>query len=153
MTIAELNSTLATNPGRPLKFALPSGETIPPHFHITEVGFVKKEFIDCGGKIRTEGKCVLQVWVATDVDHRVNSDKLTAILAHGAPVLPTDALPVEIEYNNPGLTYFPLESAGFDGEALTLQLVHRHTDCLAKDVCGVPDPEGDASCSPGSGCC
>lgn len=153
MTIAELNSALASHPGKSVTFQLPDGETIAPHFHITEVGFVKKEFIDCGGKVRTEGKALLQVWVATDVDHRVDTDKLAAILKHGTPVLPTDALPVEIEYNHPHLSHFPLDRIEETNGALTLLLTNKHTDCLAKDVCGIP-PEGeDACCTPGSGCC
>ena len=154
MTIAELKSFLASHPGKAITFSLPDGSQIPPHFHVTEIGFAKKEFIDCGGKIHTEGKCLLQVWVATDVDHRVDSDKLAQILVHGKPVIPTDALPVEIEYNHPGLTHFPLAAAELDGDnTLTLRLTNKHTDCLAKDVCGVPTEGDDACCTPGGGCC
>jgi hypothetical protein len=153
MTIAELNKTLTQHPGKDLTFLLPDGEKIPAHFHVTEVGFVKKEFIDCGGKIRTEGKCLLQLWVATDTDHRVSSDKLIQILAHGAPVLPSSALPVEIEYNDPGLTHFPLDRIESSDEGMTLRLAHKHTDCLAKDVCGIPTEEDENSCSPGGACC
>jgi len=153
MTIADLKTTLASHPGKSITFRLPDGEAIPPHFHVTEVGFVKKDFIDCGGKIRTEGKCLLQIWVATDTDHRVDSDKLAAILKHGTPVLPTDALPVEIEYNHPGLTHFPLALIEATDTSLTLHLNHQHTDCLAKDVCGIPADGEDACCTPGGGCC
>ena len=153
MTIADLKTTLTSHPGKSVTFQLPDGEKIPPHFHVTDVGFVKKEFIDCGGKIRTEGKCLLQIWVATDVDHRVESDKLAAILKHGAPVLPTDALPVEIEYNHPGLTHFPLDHVEENDGGLTLHLVNNHTDCLAKDVCGIPAEGDDACCTPDGGCC
>ncbi|MDA0766947.1 MAG: DUF6428 family protein [Verrucomicrobia bacterium] len=124
MTIGDLKSTLASHHGKPITIQLPDGETIPPHFHVTEVGFAKKDFIDCGGKIRTEGKCLLQIWVATDTDHRVDGDKLAAILKHGAPVLPTDALPVEIEYNHPGLTHFPLAHFEATNTSLTLHLSH-----------------------------
>ena len=153
MTIADLKSTLASHPGASVTFQLPDGESIPAHFHVTEVGFVKKEFIDCGGKIRTEGKCLLQIWVATDTDHRVNTDTLAKILDHGSPVLPTDALPVEIEYNHPGLTHFPLDLIEASDQGLILHLTHKHTDCLAKDVCGVPEPGEDACCTPGGACC
>jgi hypothetical protein len=30
-----------------------------------------KEFIDCGGTVRSTNACVLQVWVANDVDRRL----------------------------------------------------------------------------------
>ena len=151
MTVTDLKAALAAHPDQPLALVLPDGSTVPPHFHVTEVAFSKKDFIDCGGTIRHEGKAVLQIWVAKDVDHRVNSTSLAKILEHGAPVIPTDALPVEIEYCMPGLTYMKLSEAQPREEALHLILSHLETDCLAKDVCGVT-PSGEA-CEPGSGCC
>lgn len=33
---------------------LPHGTLVPHHFHVTEIGKVKKHFIDCGGNIRNE---------------------------------------------------------------------------------------------------
>ena len=35
-------------------FKLENGSFVPEHFHVTEVGMVIKNFIDCGGVIRTE---------------------------------------------------------------------------------------------------
>ena len=32
-----------------LTFKLPNGTKIPSHFHVTEVGLITREFIDCGG--------------------------------------------------------------------------------------------------------
>ncbi len=151
MTITELKALLAKHPDLPLIINLPEGGIVPPHFHVTEVAFSKKDFIDCGGTIRHEGKCLLQVWVANDLDHRVNSTTLAKILEHGAPVIPTDALPVEIEYCMPGLTHLALTEVAPQDDGLHLQLSHRETDCLAKDVCGIT-PDGEA-CQPGSGCC
>jgi hypothetical protein len=29
-----------------------NGTTVPEHFHVTEVGLITKNFIDCGGKVR-----------------------------------------------------------------------------------------------------
>lgn len=151
MTISDLKAQLAQHPNLSLTINLPDGDTIPPHFHVTEVAFSKKDFIDCGGTIRHEGKCLLQVWVANDVEHRVTSTTLAKILEHGAPVIPTEALPVEIEYCMPGLTYMALTEAALKDGSFHLTLSHLQTDCLAKDVCGVT-PEGNA-CEPGSGCC
>ncbi|MEM9015973.1 MAG: DUF6428 family protein [Verrucomicrobiota bacterium] len=150
MTISELKETLAGHEGKALVFRLPDGESIPPHFHVTEIGFVRKEFIDCGGTVRTEGKCLLQVWVANDVDHRVDVGKLLQIMEHGKPVLPMAALPIEIEYEHPWVSHFPLESFEIDDENVVAVLTTRHTDCLAKDVCGIDEED---SCAVGSGCC
>ncbi len=151
VTVSELKTQLAELPEQPLTIVLPDGSNIPAHFHVTEVAFCKKDFIDCGGTVRHEGKCLLQVWVAKDYDHRVNSSTLARILEHGKPVIPTDSLPVEIEYCMPGLTYMILEKISQKDNGLHLILTHKVTDCLAKDVCGVT-PEGNA-CTPGSGCC
>lgn len=151
MTIAELKASLAESIDLPLVIELPDGETIPPHFHVTEVAFSKKDFIDCGGTIRHEGKCLLQIWVADDFDHRVSSTTLAKILEHGAPVIPTEALPVEIEYCMPGLTHLALDEVIAQDGKLHLKLSHRQTDCLAKDVCGITPP--GETCQPGSGCC
>jgi hypothetical protein len=32
---------------------------VPTHYHITEVGKVQKDFIDCGGTVRSSTACVL----------------------------------------------------------------------------------------------
>lgn len=149
MTISALKSALASHEEKGLRLQLPDGEFVPTHFHVTEVAFVKKDFIDCGGTIRHEGKCQLQIWVADDYDHRVSVSRFLKILEHGAPVLPTEALPIEVEYEHPSISHFPLSEVAADDELVTLVLTSKHTDCLAKDVCGITSD----SCEPGSGCC
>lgn len=156
MTITELKNALTDHHEKAFTIRLPDGTDIPAHFHITEVAFVKKDYIDCGGTVRHEGKCQLQVWVAKDYEHRVDVARLVAILKHGGPVLPTEALPIEFEYEFtsggfPLISQLPLTSATVEGEAVVLSLTGKETDCLAKDVCGVT-PSGEA-CEPGSGCC
>ena len=47
-----------------LYFELPGGELVPSHFHVTEVGSIRKNFIDCGGVIRNERKVSFQLWEA-----------------------------------------------------------------------------------------
>ncbi len=37
-----------------ITFQLPNGELVPNHFHVTEVGKITKNFIDCGGTLRRE---------------------------------------------------------------------------------------------------
>lgn len=156
MTITELKDALAGHHDKALTIQLPDGSQVPAHFHITEVAFVKKDFIDCGGTVRHEGKCQLQVWVADDYDHRVDVGRLLAIIKHGTPVLPTEALPIEFEYEFtsggfPLISQLPLTGVTTDDDTVTLTLTGKETDCLAKDVCGVSSPTD--SCAPGSGCC
>lgn len=47
----------------------------PAHFHITEMGLVTKNFIDCGNTIREEKLITFQVWYAGDLEHRLASNQ------------------------------------------------------------------------------
>ena len=53
---------------------------VPAHFHITEVGNIMRNFIDCGGVQRQENKINLQLWVDSDTDHRLKPTNLLNIL-------------------------------------------------------------------------
>jgi hypothetical protein len=152
MTITELKKTLAQHPDKKLRFVLPDKNTIPAHFHITEVGHVRKDFIDCGGTMRSADACVLQAWVAAnDEDHSLEAGKLAKILSLAGKVLPNDELEVEVEFESPYISQFPLASAESQGDAIVFQLTTKHTDCLAKEQCGL---EGASSCcSEETGCC
>lgn len=63
-----------------LKFQLPDGSIVPAHFHVTEVGQVTKDFIDCGGTLRHEKVVNFQLWNADDIDHRLQPKKLKNII-------------------------------------------------------------------------
>jgi hypothetical protein len=115
---------------------LPSGEFVPDHFHITEVGRVEKQFIDCGGTRRTTLSCVLQVWVANDIDHRLNTTKLSKIM-HKAAELLDDEWPVTIEYGSDTISQYPLGEIEVTPKGLLLVLGAKPTACLAEDKCGV----------------
>ena len=52
-------------------FELPNGTLVPEHFHVTEVGLITKNFIDCGGKVRKETVVNFQLWDANDFEHRL----------------------------------------------------------------------------------
>ncbi|MBP7884982.1 hypothetical protein KAZ93_02265 [Patescibacteria group bacterium] len=41
-----------------------NGQTIAQHFHITEIGYVQKSYIDCGGNKRHEQYVSMQLWIA-----------------------------------------------------------------------------------------
>jgi hypothetical protein len=153
MTIAELKHILTQNPAKPLTFVLPDREQIPAHFHITEVGHVQKEFIDCGGTRRSSSACVLQAWVAAnDEDHALSAGKLAGILDLAGPLFPKDDLAVEVEFEAPLISQFPILSAETSGDTIVFQLATKHTDCLAKEQCGL-ESASSACCSAGSGCC
>lgn len=147
MNIEQLTSLLQSNRHSSLKFILPDGDVIPPHFHLTEVGRVEKNFIDCGGTKRQSVSCLLQLWTANDLDHRLVTDKLLNIIEMAAPLLQSDQLPIEIEYGESvAATYTIGDVVSAFGE-VRFALLGKQTDCLAKEKCGVD------GCCDTQGCC
>jgi hypothetical protein len=139
MQLAEFKRTLSENTYRNIRFLLPTGSKVPPHAHVTEVARIDKKFIDCGGTQRTETACRLQTWFQDDTDHRLTAGKLLAILEQSAPLLKTEDLPVDVEYEAPFIARFPIEKAEASGESLIITLGVKHTACLAEDKCLPPN--------------
>ena len=153
MKISEMKQSLAGLSA--ISFKLPDGTSLPPHFHVTEVGLVTKHFIDCGGVERRETVANFQLWEAGDYDHRLAPQKFLHILQLSGRLLGPDDLPIEVEYQQATIGKFGL---AFDGTDFLL--TPKHTACLAQDACGIPEasllvlPQLQvASCAPGSGCC
>ena len=144
-TVREL---LAANPAAGVRFRLPDGRLVPPHYHVTEVGRVRKDFIDCGGTVRADERCVLQLWVAADEGHRLQAAKLTRIISLAARVLGDrgDDLPVEVEYDVGVITQFRVAGAEVTGGDIHVRLEGKHTACLAPDRCGAPVTAGGKCC-------
>jgi hypothetical protein len=172
MNVEQFLSFLEANPQQHLRIVLPKGEAVAAHFHITEVGHVTKHFMDCGGTRRKTESCLLQTWVYSDVDHRLETSKLTNILRIAGDVLPSLDLPVEIEHEAGVVSQYPVISANSDGQTLTLITGLKHTACLAMDLCCAPAAiatpaftdvvtatadkpriKAGTSCSPDTGCC
>ncbi len=140
VTFDELLQALEAAPDSGLAIALPDGRTVPPHFHITEVGYVVKDFFDCGGTRRQIGRCVLQTLVAEDFDHRLRTGKLAKILAKSTAVVADRAVPAFLEHDEGTAAHYELEAieAGAGGDLL-FRLAPHHTACLAPDSCGIPE--------------
>lgn len=152
MNTAEFAALLSALGDRPVRFVLPDGGLIPGHAHITEVGRVDREFLDCGGELRKTSFCCLQAWVADDEDHRLPAAKLASIIRRALEPLRVSGLPVELEYEDGYLSQFPVVSLE-TGAVVLVRLGTKHTDCLAKEVCLPPAAADDRCCSSGSGCC
>ena len=151
MTLESLVAALNENPAVALHLMLPDESFVPAHFHITEVGRVQKDFVDCGGTVRSSVSCLLQTWVAKDLDHRLNSTKLASILKLAEPLLKSVDLPVEIEYEGEAVSQYPLSGIEMTPSGLLFYLGKKHTACLAPDKCGVTSL--DAACCSTPGCC
>jgi hypothetical protein len=158
MTTHELHSLLARHASLPLRLLLPQGDPVPVSFHITEVGRVHKSFVDCGGRHHETVTCQMQAWVGEDEEHRIPAGKLAAIMKKASALLGDDDLPEEIEYQDKVISQYPVSAASVAAGAVVLHLEAKHTDCLAKELCGVT-PQGsdraeeNAPCCASGGCC
>ena len=143
-----------------LNFVLQNGIAIPKHFHVTEVGQVIKNFVDCGGTIRNEKVVNFQLWEAADFDHRLAPQKLVNIIELSEKVLNiSPELEIEVEYQGETIGKYGLNYNG-----IYFKLIPKITNCLAPDMCGIPvekqkvqlqnlGSDSSTSCTPGSGCC
>ena len=141
-----------------ISFQLENGETIPQHFHITEIGVNSKKYIDCGGKIRLEKVINFQLWYSNDFDHKLEPKKVLDIISLAEKALSIEDLEIEVEYQNTTIGKYNLK---INGSCFVLE--SKTTACLAEDKCGIPeeklkvslsDLQSDSSCcSPDSGCC
>ncbi len=156
MKLSEVKTILGTSQN--VSFRLPNGSFVPEHFHVTEVGLITKNFIDCGGTVRKENVVSFQLWNANDIDHRLKPGKLLEIIALSEKVLGIEDFDIEVEYQSETIGKYDL---GYDGNNFTL--LNKQTACLAEDQCGVPKvkPRIKISqlnnqsncCTPGGSCC
>jgi len=140
-------------------FQLPNKSFDPNHFHVTEVGMITKNFIDCGGKVREEKVINFQLWEAGDYDHRLAPSKLVNIIELSEKVLKINPeLEIEVEYQSDTIGKYGLEFSNS-----IFHLITKKTACLATDSCGIPVEKLkknllelgtiNATCTPGGGCC
>lgn len=158
MKLSELKALLSEYSDRHFRIRLPEGDAIPLSFHVTEIGHVQKTFLDCGGTRRETFTCQLQIWVGEDYDHRIETGKMAGILEKGKTLLPDDSVPVEIEYEDRVISQYTISGHELTAEAVILQLTHKHTECLAPELCGLPSISrlpaiGEKTSCCGPNCC
>lgn len=156
MTVEQIKSLLKDS--KTIGFQLPDGSLVPAHFHVTEVGKIRKDFIDCGGTVRQEEVANFQLWEADDYDHRLHPEKLVHIIQLSQDKLGIGDLDIEVEYQGATIGKY-----GLDYNGQNFLLTTKQTDCLAREKCAVPDDKmkmdlsmmaADAgACTPGGGCC
>jgi Family of unknown function (DUF6428) len=151
MKLPELRKFLHQYPNNFPRFVLPDGDYIPAHAHLTEVGHVVKNFVDCGGMTGREEKVVLQAHVGDDTEHRLKSDRLSKILQLGERLLPHANLDVEVEYDCCVVAHYPIAAVRADGEYLDLILQRGRTQCRARER---RESKAPTDCCPAkAGCC
>lgn len=156
MKLSEFKKQLSTVTD--LNFVLPNGTLVPKHFHVTEIGQIAKNFIDCGGTVRNEKVVNFQLWEANDFDHRLAPKKLNDIIALSEKVLGLEDGEIEVEHQNDTIGKYGVE---FNGKDFTL--TSKQTNCLANDSCGIPTEKlkvnlvdlsnNQSCCTPGGKCC
>ena len=156
MKLSEVKQILPTLEN--VEFQLENGTFVPEHFHVTEVGMIIKNFIDCGGVIRTEKVVNFQLWNADDFEHRLKPNKLLNIIQLSEEKLGIEDLEIEVEYQSSTIGKYDLE---FNGKTFVLK--NKTTACLAQDTCGIPSEKqkknlaklslNQTVCKPNSGCC
>ena len=157
MKLSEIKQILNTIEA--VNFQLPDGKSVPEHFHVTEVGLVTKNFIDCGGTVRKETVVNFQLWDANDFEHRLKPQKLIHIIELSEKILGIEDYEIEVEYQDTTIGKYDL---GFNGK--DFELLNKKTACLAQDQCGIPsekpkfklnqlNADSANSCTPGGGCC
>lgn len=141
-----------------VEFQLENGKLVPEHFHVTEIGMVTKNFIDCGGTMRKEERVNFQLWDADDFEHRLKPGKLLHIINLSEEKLGIGNFEIEVEYQDTTIGKYDLD---FNGKNFILK--NKVTACLAQEACGIPQEKqklnltdlknSDSSCNEGSGCC
>src|SRR5690606_19233477 len=80
-----------------VRLKLKNGSFVPENFHVTEVGMVTKNFIDCGGVIRTEKRVNFHLWNADDFEHRLKPTKFLNIIKLSEEKLGIEDAEIEVE--------------------------------------------------------
>ncbi|MDP9958075.1 hypothetical protein J2X97_003749 [Epilithonimonas hungarica] len=157
MTLEQIKEILPTLEN--VEFQLENGTFVPEHFHVTEIGIINKNFIDCGGTIRNEKVVNFQLWNADDYEHRLKPRKLFNIINLSQEKLGIENSEIEVEYQADTIGKYDLD---FNGQHFILK--NKTTACLAQDACGIPAEKTKRdlselkvnpanSCTPESGCC
>ena len=141
-----------------VNFILANGNSVPEHFHVTEIGLITKNFIDCGGIVRKETVVNFQLWDANDFEHRLKPEKLLNIIELSEKILGIEDFEIEVEYQTETIGKYDLD---FNGKNFVLQ--NKITACLAPELCGISTEkaklslsdkkEESNSCTPGGSCC
>jgi len=146
MNLGLFLNLLESNKNASLRFTLPDGKFVESHFHVTEIGKITKDFIDCGGTHRNKQSCILQLWVANDSQHNLKSDKLLKIFSLAEYLKLDKELPVEVQYGLKQAVVYDIASCRFSEHLIDIILTPQITNCLAPDKCGV-------KCCSNGNCC
>lgn len=156
MKISQFKSALQlAKPENNPQFLQINGLPVSAHYHITEIGLILKNYVDCGGVVRQERKASMQLWLANDTDHRLSAAKLLGVIEKSEQLFGLKDEELEIEFQ--GQT---IETYGLSAQDFGFQFTAKRTTCLAPDHCGISNEQlpsdikkKNTACAPNSGCC
>ena len=157
MKISQFKSALLlAKPEANPQFLQINGLPVAAHYHITEIGLILKNYVDCGGVVRQERKASMQLWLANDTDHRLSTEKLLGIIEKSEQLFGLNDEELEVEFQ--GQT---IETYGLAVQDFGFQFTAKKTTCLAPGHCGIPEEllpsdmkaPKSSCCTPSSGCC
>lgn len=156
MKISQFKSALQlAKPADNPQFLQINGLPVSAHYHITEIGLILKNYVDCGGVVRQERKASMQLWLANDTDHRLSAEKLLDIIEKSEQLFGLKDEELEVEFQ--GQTK---ETYGLSAQDFGFQFTAKKTTCLATDHCGISNEQlplemqkKNTACTPNSGCC
>ncbi|WP_261664330.1 DUF6428 family protein [Deinococcus sp. Marseille-Q6407] len=168
LSTAEVLDALRVQPQRPLEFWLHGERLVPAGYHLTEIGAVSTEAVDCGGRVDRWRETVFQLMDGTPEEAErgfMTTRKALAIYDRVVGQITLDpAAPVRFEYGNlsrPALRY-GVERLEQTDERLTVHLSLPGVQCKAGDACRLPaglvtaggelTVMSTGSCEPGGGC-
>ena len=151
MKISEFKSIIKKL--KDIVFVLPSGKKIPSHLHITEIGIIQKQYVDCGGNLRLENLINMQLWYSNDKNHKIEPAKILKIIERSDKLLKFQDDEIQIEYQQDTVCKFNLK---FSGD-ITFKLIKTFTDCLDKESFNIIEKSrikiNRIKCDHATGCC
>lgn len=162
MKTNEFLSLLKDHSSKSLIFEYKTGKLVGANYHITEVKNITIDAVDCGANTDFWKETIVQLWESPkEIGKRdyMSAYKALGILNRVDGIKPMEKdVEVKFEYSNSDFHTAQLFVNDFEisDDNLIIKLGVEHTDCKAKDECGVPMEVGvqeDNSCAPGSGCC
>src|SRR5210317_2179416 len=160
MRTQEFLSLINEHQDKHLLFEYVPNRFVKPSYHITEVKHLKIDSVDCGARTNSWNETIIQLWESPKEKHKteyMTVKKANAIFKKVAVMKPFDPeSEIKIEYSNALFHTAQLFIHDFEieNDKLIFQLKVEKTDCKAKDVCEVSEPELEtACCEPASGCC
>lgn len=145
-----------------LLFEYKEGSYVGANYHITEVKNTTIKSVDCGGRSEAWNETIIQLWESPKEIGKteyMSAEKALSILEKVSKIYQFDGTAeVKFEYSNDHFHKANLEiyNVELTSDKVLIKLFVSHTDCKAKDECGVPEKEpivADEACCSGSGCC